>query len=35
MDDYKIWEKKVEDNHKRNEQFINEFEEWLKEKKSC
>ena len=32
MDNYKIWEKKVEDNHKRNEQFINEFEEWLKEK---
>lgn len=32
MDDYKIWEKKVEENQKRNEKFINEFENWLKEK---
>lgn len=33
MDDYKNWEKNVEQNHKRNKQFINEFEEWLKGKK--
>jgi len=32
MEDYKEWEKKVEKNQKRNEKFINEFENWLKEK---
>lgn len=29
MDDYKEWEEKVTKNHKRNEKFIQEFEEWL------
>ena len=29
---YKEWEKKVEANHKRNEKFIQEFEEWLNQK---
>lgn len=32
MEDYKKWEKKVEENEKRNEKFIKEFEEWLTEK---
>ena len=32
MNDYKEWEKKVEENHKRNERFIKEFEKWLKDK---
>ncbi len=30
---YKDWDKEVEKNQKRNEKFINEFEDWLKEKK--
>ena len=29
---YKEWEKKVEANHKKNEKFIQEFEEWLNPK---
>ena len=32
MNDYKDWEKKVEENHKRNEKFIKEFESWLNDK---
>ena len=32
MEDYKDWEKKVEENRKRNEKFINEFDSWLNEK---
>lgn len=32
MDDYDAWEKKVEENHKRNEKFIEEFESWLIQK---
>lgn len=32
MDDYNAWEKKVEENHKRNEKFIEEFESWLIQK---
>lgn len=32
MDNYKDWEKKVEANHKRNDKFIQEFEEWLNQK---
>lgn len=32
MDDYNNWENQVEENHKRNEKFINEFEGWLSEK---
>lgn len=32
MDDYDGWEKKVEENHKRNEKFIEEFESWLTQK---
>ena len=32
MDDYDAWEKKVEENHKRNEKFIEEFESWLTQK---
>lgn len=32
MDDYNVWEKKVEENHKRNEKFIEEFESWLIQK---
>ncbi len=32
MDSYKDWEKKVEANHKRNDKFIQEFEEWLNQK---
>ena len=32
MDNYKEWEKKIEANHKRNEKFIQEFEEWLNQK---
>lgn len=31
-DNYKDWEKKVEANHKRNDKFIQEFEEWLNQK---
>ena len=31
-DNYKDWEKKVEANHKRNNKFIQEFEEWLHQK---
>ncbi len=34
MDNYNIWEKKVEENHKRNENFIKEFESWLIQKTS-
>ncbi len=33
MNNYKDWDKEVEKNQKRNEKFINEFEDWLKEKK--
>ena len=29
MDNHKDWDKKVEANHKRNDKFIQEFEEWL------
>ena len=32
MGNYKDWEKKVEANHKRNEKFIQEFENWLSQK---
>ena len=32
MEDYKDWEKKVEENKKRNEKFIKEFDSWLNEK---
>ena len=32
MEDYKDWEKKVEQNVKRNKKFISEFENWLNEK---
>ena len=32
MNDYKTWEKNVEENHKRNKKFIEEFEDWLKDK---
>lgn len=32
MNDYNVWEKKVEENHKRNEKFIEEFESWLIQK---
>lgn len=32
MDNYKILEKKVKENYKRNEKFINEFENWLNQK---
>lgn len=32
MDNYNAWEKKVEENHKRNEKFIKEFESWLIQK---
>lgn len=32
MNNYNIWEKKVEENHKRNEKFIKEFESWLIQK---
>ncbi len=32
MNDYKDWEKKEEENHKRNEKFLQEFENWLIEK---
>ena len=32
MEDYKEWEKKVEENRKRNEKFIKEFKDWLEEK---
>lgn len=30
--DYKVWEKKAQKNNKRNEKFLEEFEEWLNEK---
>lgn len=33
MEDYKIREKKIDDNYKRNKKFILEFEKWLKNKK--
>lgn len=32
MNNYEEWEKKVEENHKRNKKFINEFEKWLNRK---
>lgn len=32
MNDYKNWEKKVEENRKRNEKYINEFKDWLNNK---
>ena len=32
MKDYRAYEKKVEENHKRNEIFIKEFENWLNQK---
>ena len=32
MEDYKDLKKKVEENRKRNEKFINEFDSWLNEK---
>ena len=32
MNDYKTWEKNVKENHKRNKKFIEEFEDWLKDK---
>ena len=32
MDNYKEWEKKVNENHIRNEKFIQEFEDWLNQK---
>lgn len=32
MEDYNVFEKKVEENYKRNEKFIKEFEEWLIQK---
>ena len=33
MEDYKIREKKIDDNYKRNKKFILEFEKWLRNKK--
>ncbi len=33
MNNYRDWDKEIEKNQKRNEKFINEFEDWLKEKK--
>lgn len=32
MEDYKLYEIKVEENKKRNEKFLKEFESWLNEK---
>ena len=32
MNDYKNCEKNVEENHKRNKKFIEEFEDWLRDK---
>ena len=32
MNDYKDWEKNVEENHKKNKKYIEEFEDWLKDK---
>lgn len=32
MSDYNVWKKKVEENHKRNEKFIEEFDNWLLQK---
>lgn len=34
MNDYNIWKEKVEENYKRNDKFIQEFENWLIQKKT-
>lgn len=33
MNDYNTWKEKVEENYKRNDKFIQEFENWLIQKK--